>query len=365
MKHTTHKLSQEQKKELFYKYQDLIGLIYILDCMALRKQLKQLYHIISGIDEITIDFYIADLIQHGFLINHKVTGPSRTTMLYLSKYPRSLFTGKSSGDVPALCFSKQKLMSQIFKIDFVIDVIIPFMKANEWPLSIEYINGTISWFGTNLFLSPSQSNNAIFYERFKDCCTNHGYTLSNYFDRDYQIAQFEQGQFILEKSGTPAQEVLQLKKERQVEADSYRSEIEKNKYLYNLNNLSGHNLYFMGFNATDNNIMNIAVFDHMNTLQVKKLWEQLGYTLLMMKRYTNNQNLRLQVNIYTWDEERVTHLQNEEKKQAYDFYRQEWVTENKTQQILKNIGILPSNWDDIQTTYISNNIYEMYNLSYI
>ena len=42
MKHTTHKLTNEQKEALFDKHKDLISLVHTLGDMVLRKQLKVL-----------------------------------------------------------------------------------------------------------------------------------------------------------------------------------------------------------------------------------------------------------------------------------------------------------------------------------
>ena len=109
----------------------------ILDIkFTLRKQIKRLYHLIYGVDEITIDFMIADLIRNGFLINRKITHSTRASMLYLSKWPRAQYIeGKSSGDIPSLCFSQAKLTSQIFKIDYILDVLIPKMPITKGPES--------------------------------------------------------------------------------------------------------------------------------------------------------------------------------------------------------------------------------------
>lgn len=85
---------------------------------------------------------------------------------------------------------------------------------------------------------------------------------------------------------------------------------------------------------------------------------------MMMQRYTNNNDVSIHTDIVVWDDLRKKHLQEEELKKAYDFYRQEWVDENKAYSILKNIGILPSNWDNITTSYIVDNLYERYNITY-
>ena len=85
MRHTTHKLSNDQKKKLYKKHKDLICMIHACGDMILRKQIKRLYHILHpDMDEITIEFDIAELICSGFLLQKQVQKPSRTQMLYFA-----------------------------------------------------------------------------------------------------------------------------------------------------------------------------------------------------------------------------------------------------------------------------------------
>ena len=119
MKHTTHKLTNEQKEVLFNKHKDLISLVHTLGDMALRKQLKVLYCMLHPDADITnVDFSISKLITSGFLLQLQIQKPSKTQMLYLSKYPRSYFYNKeTTGDVPALNFTNAKVYNQICKVE--------------------------------------------------------------------------------------------------------------------------------------------------------------------------------------------------------------------------------------------------------
>ena len=53
MKHTTHKLTNEQKEALFDKHKDLISLVHTLGDMVLRKQLKVLFCMLNPDEDIT------------------------------------------------------------------------------------------------------------------------------------------------------------------------------------------------------------------------------------------------------------------------------------------------------------------------
>ena len=141
--------------------------------------------------------------------------------------------------------------------------------------------------------------------------------------------------------------------------DSYNNEIEKNKQFYSLKNLAAHGFYIEHIR---NNTIHLCYFDSMNSIQTKKLYQNLCYILLMFQRYLNNRDIELMVTVYTWDNDRVEHLQKEEVKQGYDFYRQERVEENKKYKIMKDIGILRQYWDNIRVTYKSENIFQKYNV---
>ena len=362
MRHTTHNLPLKQKEALFHKHKELIFMIYSFGGYMLRKQIRRLYHLLSGKSEADIEFDIAELICSGFLLQKSINKDTRTQMLYLSKFPKSKFLDvKSSGDVAAINWSNPKIYEQIFKVDYLIEVIVPTMKQLNFEISTDNILVYLAWTGSNLLLNSNQTNNAEFYQRFYLVCNGANHKVSYDFARDKEIADYELQKFqsnqLQHNIDLP---VCKTKIQRDTERDSYNSDIERNKYFYSLNNLAGHNFIFEGFDRANPNIINLCYFDSMNSIQTKKLYQNLSYILLMMQRYLNNTNLELKVTVYTWDADRVEHLEAEECKKAYDFYRQEWVEENKKNKIMKDIGILPSNWDNIQTTYINEDIYTKY-----
>ena len=52
----------------------------------------------------------------------------------------------------------------------------------------------------------------------------------------------------------------------------------------------------------------------------------------------------------------------EENIEAYDFYNQEMSGYSKKFNAMKNVGLLPQHWENINTTYISLDIFDKYNL---
>ena len=281
-------------------------------------------------------------------------------MLYLSKYPKSKFLDvEHSGDVPSINWSNQKIFEQIFKVDYLIEKVIPDMNNKNFNLDIDNIQNYLQWNGSNLLLSNNQVDVVTFYNLVWNALVEKQHTLTEDFFRDIEIAQhdkdcFEANQLKKDKEIAPCMAKIQRDKER----DSYTSEIDRNKQFYSLKNFASHGFYIENIG---HNIINICYFDSMNTIQTKKLYQQLGYILLMFQRYTNY-NISIHTTVYVWDNEKAEHLKEEECKSAFDFYRQEWVDENKRDKILKDIGLLPSQWSNITVDYKSMGIFSKYNV---
>lgn len=362
MKHTTHMLTNEQKEALFYKHKDLISLVHTLGDMTLRKQLKVLYCMLNpDVDITNVEFIIAELVTNGFLLQLQIQNPSRTQMLYLSKYPRSHYYNKeTTGDVPALNFTNAKVYNQIFKVEYIIQHLIPDMKQRNLLISEDNLLSYLYWSSSNILLPGNQCNTFDFYERFKDVCAKQGIALDYDFTRDYEIASYEKNAYICIqlKQDLPLKQ-CKAKIQRDTERKSYTSDVEKSKYFYNLNNF--HKQGFVIEDVTPDTIK-VAFFDTNNNINVKKLYQNLSFIYLMFNRYCKFKDLFLEATIYVWDKDRAIHLEKEESIEAYDFYNQEMSGYSKKLNAMKNVGLLPQYWENINTTYISLDIYDKYNL---
>lgn len=360
MKHTTHKLTPEQKTDLFNTHKELIYMIFCCNGYMLRRQMRQLYHLLSGETDMDIEFDISELILTGFLLQKTINKDTRTQMLYLSKYPKSQFLNRDSRDVAAINWSEQKIFEQVFKIDYIIEKVIPDMRKQSFEISMDNIIIYLNWCGSNLLLSNNQVDMVTFYNRFWDVAVEHEHHLTDDFFRDLAIAKEEKAVFEakqLKKGTEPAPCVM--KNRRDKEMDSYNSDIDKYKMYYSLKNLASHGFYV---ESVKYNHIDVCIFDTTNSLYTKKLYQQASYILLMFQRYLNNYRLHLSVTVYTWDQERAAELQNFENTTAFDFYRQEWCKETRKQKIMKDIGILPSNWDCITMHYVGAELYAKYNI---
>ena len=360
MKHTTHKLTTEQKTELFNTHKELIYMVFCFNGYMLRRQMKKLFHLLTGKDEMSIEFDISELILTGFLLQKTINKDTRTQMLYLSKYPKSQFLNVNSRDVAAVNWSEAKIMEQIFRIDHIVEKVIPDMKKQELEISTDNILIYLNYNSSNLLLSNNQTDMVTFYNNLWTAFAENDFQPTDDFFRDLEIAQYDKDAFEacqLKRGNEPAPCLAKIHRDK--EKDSYNSDIEKNKQFYSLKNFASHGFYMESVN---HNIISICYFDSMDSIYTKKLYQQLSYILLMFQKYTNNYNLHLCATVYTWDENRAEQLRDEENKRAFDFYRQEWVEENKKHKIMKDIGILPSNWNRITVNYISEELYTKYNV---
>lgn len=159
----------------------------------LRKQAKQFCQLLYGISQTESDFAIAELILNGFLIQKNISKSYKTQMLYLSKYPRSRFYEniEKSGDVPALNFTKQKLFEQIFRMDYILDVIIPVMQKQNFKLDAENILAYLTYTRNNLLYANNQTSILQLYHLIGYTLQEKGFTLSDDFYRDMEIASYD------------------------------------------------------------------------------------------------------------------------------------------------------------------------------
>ena len=359
MKHTTHKLTNEQKTELFNTHKELIYMVFCCGGYMLRRQIRKLSHLLSYRNEKDIEFDIAELIITGFLLQKTINKDTRTQMLYLSKYPKSHFLDINSRDVAAINWSEQKIFEQIFKIDYIVEQIIPKMKQQNLEISIDNVLAYLNWNGSNLLQSSNQMDMVTFYNNLWNAFAENDHNPTDDFFRDLTIANEEKLAFESNQLKKGKEVPCMTKIRRDMEMDSYNSDIEKNKQFYSLKNFAAHGFYV---ESIQHNFINICFFDSMDSIYTKKLYQQLSYILIMFQRYLNNYNLHLSAAVYTWDHDRAEELRDYENTSAYDFYRQEYVKENRKQKIMKDVGLLPSHWNSITVNYISEELYSKYNV---
>lgn len=360
MRHTTHRLTPEQKDNLFIKYKDLIYMIFCCNGYMLRKQIRKLFHLLSGRSEKDIEFNIAELILTGFLLQKTINKDTRTQMLYLSKYPKSQFLNKDSRDVAAINWSDQKIFEQIFRVDYIIEKVIPDMRKQDFEINMDNILAYLNWNGSNLLLSNNQVDMVTFYNHLWNVFAENDHNPTDDFFRDLEIATEEKEAFEAKQLKKDIEPVsCFMKNRRDKEMDSYNSDIDKCKLYYSLKNLASHGFYV---ESVKHNLISVCIFDATDSLYTKKLYQQASYILLMFQRYLNNYNLHLFVTVYTWDNERAAEFRDFENTQAYDFYRQEWAEENRKHKIMKDIGLLPSNWNSITVNYIGEELYTKYSV---
>lgn len=360
MKHTTHMIPLERKEELFEQHKELITIIHTCGDILLRKQIKRIAHHLTGKSEVDIEFAIAELINTGFLLQKQICKDSKTQILYLSKFPRSKFMeDRDPRDVPAIAFSSNKIFEQIFLGDYLIEVLIPEMKEQNFELSTDNLVTYLQYIGSTLLIPSNQYYNLEYYRRLYYNKSVNRETISFDLHRDIEIASYERKAFLHKKSKNNEDlPPCEAKLQRDTERDSFNSDIERSKNYFNLINMVKHNF---NIEKMDIDTIHLIYFDCMNSIQTKKLYQTLSYILLMFQRYLNK-NIALEVTVYTWDEKQSEELKTEETKKAYDFYNREWINESKKHYTMQQVGLLPSHWNEITVNYKSFDIFPKYHI---
>lgn len=360
---STRQLTKAQKQESFNQHQNLIILLFAFGNMMLRKQLKRFCQLLYGTSETETDFAITELILNGFLIQKNISRSYKTQMLYISKYPRNRFYEniEKSGDIPALNFSRPKLLEQIFKIDYILDVVIPAMQEQNFKLDAENILTYLTCTGNNLLYANNQTSTLQLYHLIGYTLQEKGFSLTDDFFRDMEIASYDKTIFEMHHRNENIHKIpsCPAKEQRDREKAFYSSKADQDKYYYHLGNFHNHRFFMESIKDTT---VQLAYFDSLDSLDTRKLYTQLAFILLMFQRYTNDNDIAVSAAVYVWNDKRRLELMGEETKQAFDFKRQETLEESKKEHILQSIGILPSKWENIQVQYQTDDIYGKYHI---
>ena len=112
-------------------------------------------------------------------------------MLYLSKYPKSQFLNVNSRDVAAVNWSESKIFAQIFRIDYIIEKLIPDMKKQDLEISMDNIILYLNYNASNLLLSNNQADMVTFYNNLWTAFAENDFQPTDDFFRDLEIAQYD------------------------------------------------------------------------------------------------------------------------------------------------------------------------------
>lgn len=355
-KKNTRELTDTRKRELSKKHSSLIMMIHTYGSMMLKAQIIQLYHILYGTNQRVVEMSIKELIENGFLLQKRISFNSNTQILYLSKYARmSFYEHEQSGNVPAIKFSERKIYESILKVDYIIYTIIPHMQEHGYEISITSILHYLRFNGSNLFLSSNQIDNYNIYLRMRYALKEKGFTLNEDFVRDSLAYGIDYGNFIhnSHEPNYPREDMEDTKA-------LYTNKVEQSKYCYNLVNMHAHRFFVTNIEEDE---IQLVYFDSLDSIDITNYYTQLSYIYHMFCRYLDCRDLKLTCTLYTWSMERKEELEQEEQKNYFDRLTQEFSDETKKEHILRSIGILPSKWENIQSTYQINDLTKKYNVS--
>lgn len=167
-RNTTRGLPESRKDSLFTKHYNLLYMIHTLgNNMMLRKQIHTLFFALYHLSALETDIQIAKLIRAGMILQKQINTDGKTEMLYLNKYVMSRFIEKSSGNTPAIAFSRIRIFENIFTVEYLITELLPTMQSQNLELSVDNILRYLQWKGSSLLTTPNQLSYSQYFS-FED-----------------------------------------------------------------------------------------------------------------------------------------------------------------------------------------------------
>lgn len=153
---------------------------------------------------------------------------------------------------------------------------------------------------------------------------------------------------------------LDIKDKLENEKTLTNSQKEIKKYYYTLFNMVAAGFFFIGKPNNDGHIT-IGTFDKCNNMYLKKIYQNIIFTFLMLERYLGFYP-QITLQVYLCDYDRLISLRTNETKQGFDYARQKKTGCTKRDSFFKNLNIPQQYWNYIQVDYIYYPLREKYNL---
>lgn len=357
---STRTKTKEQKEQCFFENKEVLDICYYLcEGFFIRKQMYQLMYLLYDIPEKETREKVKMLCSYGLLKESQVNY-SNTKLCVMGKFATSLYyENKSSRDIPAVKLNNKKIIESIYRTEFLIQKVIPLLEKNQIELTIEDILYVCKENAISIY---TKSNQEDVYELYNKLHTMNAFSNS-FYEEDYNISiceylLYSKNFLHTEIPYEDFDKVLQLKQMRDKERMQLVSNVEKNKYYYNLFNMVGNGFFFR-FPPNGTNIK-VGIFD-IGNLTVEKLYKQTGFLYSMLQRYLAP-DVTLDVQVYLSTKEKKDYLLKKETSKSFDMKRQEWRETNKRETYLRQTGIREQYLENIEVTYINFDLKEKYNI---
>jgi len=312
---------------------------------------------------------LADLQSYGLIIKKQATN-TRTCIYILTKFPLAMYYECSTRDSCSIKLNNRKIWNNIYRTEFIIRQIVPFMEQLQMELALENLLNFVTDYCISIFTTENQMSvyqlYGNLYEKFpikdKELIASGMPRESDFINDYYKITADlynHQVNFLGYKTDNDFSSYLDIKDKLEKEKTLTASLKETKKYYYSLFNMTAAGFFFIG-KPVDGHIT-IGTFDKCNNMYLKKIYVNIICIFLMLERYLGfYPSITLQV--YMTDFDRLISLRNNETKQGYDYNKQEKAGCTKRNSFFKNLNVPQQYWDYIQVDYIYYPLKEKYNL---
>lgn len=362
--------SRESKEECFYRNIPVLNILfYIGKGFMLRKQMIVLVRIFYNTNEHKANEMIADLLSCGLVVKKQATN-TRTCIYVLTKFPLAMYYECNTRDSCSVKLNNRKIWNNIYRTEFIIRQIVPFMEQLNIELTLENMLNFLSDYSISIFTTENQMSvyqlYGNLYEHFpikdKDMILSGVPRESDFLNDYYKITADlynHQVNFLGYKTEDDFSSYLDIKDKLENEKTMTNSQKEIKKYYYTLFNMTAAGFFFIG-KPIDGHIT-IGTFDKCNNMYLKKIYQNIIFTFLMLERYLGFYP-QITLQVYLCDYDRLISLRTNETEQGFDYARQEKTGCTKRDSFFKNLNIPQQYWDYIQVDYVYYPLREKYNL---
>lgn len=344
-------------------------LFYLGNGFMLKKQMVTLARIFYQINEHKANDMMTDLLSYGLLIKKQATD-TKTCVYIMTKFPLSIYHECSTRDSCSIKLNNRKIWHNIYRTEFVIRQVIPFMEQFDIELTLEKTLNFMNDYGISIFTTENQMSvyqlYGNLYENFpikdKEALAS-GRPLQSDFMNDYYKITAEvyhhQRNFLGYQIDDDFSACMDVKKQLEREKDLVSSPKELKKNYYTLFNMTAAGFFFICKPVGEH--FTIGIFDKCNHMNLKKIYENIICIFLMLERYFGFYP-KITLQVYMSDADNLIALRNREMETGYDPILQEQTGYNKRNSFFKNMRIPEQYWENIQVDYVYYPLREKYNL---
>lgn len=362
--------SRECKEECFYSNIPILNILfYIGKGFMLRKQILTLVRTFYSINEHKANDMIIDLLSCGLVIKKQATN-TRTCIYIMTKFPLAIYHECNTRDSCSIKLNNRKIWNNIYRTEFIIRQVIPFMEQLQIELTLEnflnfLVDYCISIYSTENQMSVYQLYE-ILYKKFpikdKDLITSGNPRESDFMNDFYKITADlynHQVNFLGYKTDDDFSSFLEIKDKLEKEKVLTDSPKTAKKYYYSLFNMVAAGFFFIG--KPNGEHITIGTFDKCNNMYLKKIYENIIFIFCMLERYFGFYP-QITLQVYMSDYDRIISLRYSETEQGFDYNKQEKTGYTKRDSFFKNLNVPLQYWNHIQVDYIYYPLKEKYNL---